>query len=65
MIDGIERYAMVHEARGDLALAAGFYERVLAFTEQPDQRDGFDDDGRAYYREKLVDLEARTRPSTT
>jgi tetratricopeptide (TPR) repeat protein len=59
VIDWLERFAMVHEARGDWSLAADYYRRALAFTEQPEQRDGFDDDGRAYYRKKLAETEAR------
>ena len=59
VIDWLERSAMVHEARGDWALAADFYRRALAFTEQPDQRDGFDDEGRDYYRRKTAQAEAR------
>jgi tetratricopeptide (TPR) repeat protein len=58
VIDGIERSAMVHQARGDWALAASYYRRALAFTEQPDQRDGFDDDARADLRERLAHAEA-------
>ncbi len=59
VIDGLERFAMVHEARGDWALAADHYRRALAFTEQPEQRSGFDDDGRAYYQRKIAENEAR------
>jgi len=59
VIDGLERFAMVHEARGSYALAADFYRRALAFTEQPAQRDGFDEQGRAYYRAKIAESEAR------
>jgi tetratricopeptide (TPR) repeat protein len=58
VIDGLERFAMVHEARGDWALAVSYYRRALAFTEQPDQRDGFDDDARADLRERLAHAEA-------
>jgi tetratricopeptide (TPR) repeat protein len=59
VIDWLERYAMVHEARGDWPLAADFYRRALAFTERPDQRDGFDEEGRDYYRRKVAQTEAR------
>jgi tetratricopeptide (TPR) repeat protein len=58
VIDWLERFAMVHEARGDWALAADYYRRALAFTEQPEQRDGFDDEGRAYYRKKILETQA-------
>jgi len=59
MIDGLERFAMVHEARGDFPLAASYYRRALAFTERPDQRDHFDEEGREYYRRKVAETEAR------
>jgi hypothetical protein len=59
VIDGLERYAMVYEARGDWALAASYYRRALAFTDQADQRDGFDEEGRDYYRKKVAQTEAR------
>jgi len=60
VIDGLERSALVHEAREEWALAAELYRRALAFTEQPEQQDGFDEEGRAYFRSKIADLEART-----
>jgi tetratricopeptide (TPR) repeat protein len=59
VIDWLERYAMVHEARGDWPVAADYYRRALAFTQQPEQRDGFDEEGRAYYRRKIAEAEAR------
>lgn len=55
--DWLERSAMVHEARGDRALAIDFYRRTLAFTELPEQRDGYDEEVRIYYREKISALE--------
>ena len=60
VIDYLERFAMVHEARGDWALATDYYRRALAFTEQPDQRDGFDEEGRADYRRKIAQNQARS-----
>lgn len=62
VIDGLERSAMVHQARGNLPLALDFYRRALAFTELPLQSDGFDEDGREYFREKIAELDARVRP---
>lgn len=59
VIDGLERFAMVHEARGDWAAACSYYRRALAFTERPDQRDGFDEEGRDDYRTKIAETEAR------
>jgi tetratricopeptide (TPR) repeat protein len=61
VVDGLERSAMVHEARRDFAPAVDFYRRALAFTERPDQRDGFDEEGREYFREKIAELDARVR----
>jgi tetratricopeptide (TPR) repeat protein len=60
-IDWLDRSAMVHEARGDFALACDFYRRALAFTELPDQRDCFEDEGRAYFRTKVSELEGKLR----
>jgi tetratricopeptide (TPR) repeat protein len=62
VVDGLERSAMVHEARGNLALAVDFYRRALAFTERANQRDGFDEEGREYFRDKITELDARIRP---
>ena len=53
VIDGLERSATVHAARGDWALAASYYRRALAFTERPDQHDGFDEEVRVDLRERL------------
>ena len=61
VIDWLERSAMVHEARGDWALAADFYRQALTFTEQPDQRDSFDQELRDDFRRKLAELEPRSR----
>jgi tetratricopeptide (TPR) repeat protein len=58
VIDGLERFAMVHQARGDWTLAASYYRRALAFTEKPDQRDGFDEEVRVDLRERLAHAEA-------
>lgn len=57
VIDWLERSAMVHEARGDWTLAVSYYRRALAFTEQPDQHDGFDEDARDDLRERLAHAE--------
>jgi tetratricopeptide (TPR) repeat protein len=59
VIDGLERSALVHEAREAWALAADFYRRALAFTEQAEQRSGFDQEGRAYFRKKIAEAEMR------
>jgi tetratricopeptide (TPR) repeat protein len=59
VVDGLERSALVHEARGEWALAADFYRRALAFTERPEQRDGFDEQGRAFFRRKIAEAKAQ------
>jgi tetratricopeptide (TPR) repeat protein len=61
VVDGLERSALVHEARGSWELAASFYRRALAFTEQPEQHEGFDEEGRFYFRNKIAEAEARAR----
>jgi tetratricopeptide (TPR) repeat protein len=62
-IDWLDRSAMLHEARGDLALACDFYKRALAFTELPRQRHCFDDEGRAYFQTKISELEGKLQSS--
>ena len=59
LIDWLDRSAMLHEARGELALACDFYRRALAYTESPDQRDYFDEPGRDYYRTTIAKLESQ------
>lgn len=56
--DWLERSAMAHEALGNSALATDFYRKSLAFTELPEQRDGFDEGMRDFYRQKISALEA-------
>ena len=51
--DWLERSAMVHEARGDAALAIDFYARMLAFTQRPELHDGYDEEVRELYRKKI------------
>jgi hypothetical protein len=64
--DWLERSAMVHAARGDTVSAIDFYRRTLAFTELPQQRDGFDQGIRDQYRHRIAELEAKlTTPLTT
>jgi hypothetical protein len=55
--DWLERSAMVHEARGNILLSLDFYRRMLSFTELPEQRDGYDEEIRISYREKISELE--------
>lgn len=53
-VDGLERLAMVHEARGNRELALGFYQRALQFIADDD---GYDEEIRVFYREKIAQLE--------
>ena len=57
VIDGLERSAMVYQAMGKHDQALDFYRQALAFAERDDQRDGFDEPGRAYYRDRIAELE--------
>lgn len=50
---------MVHEARGDLALALDFYRRHVAFITDPERRDGYDEELIDVVRNKVVELEAK------
>jgi tetratricopeptide (TPR) repeat protein len=60
VVDWLERSALVHEAMGDLEKAQDLYRRALAFTQLPEQRDGFDDEGApSHYRARLADIETR------
>jgi tetratricopeptide (TPR) repeat protein len=54
--DGHERLGMVYEARGDMPRAIEMYQRALDFTLE---HDGYDEEARDWYREKLTDLHAR------
>ena len=59
VVDGLERSGMVHEAMGQLEKARDFYARALAFTELPEQRDGFGDGGTpAFCRERMAEIDA-------
>jgi tetratricopeptide (TPR) repeat protein len=60
VVDGLERSAMVYQAMGKRELALDYYRRALAFTERDDQRDGFDEPARAYYRDRIADLESES-----
>jgi tetratricopeptide (TPR) repeat protein len=60
VVDGLERSAMVYRAMGKREQALDYYRRALAFTERDDQRDGFDEPARAYYRDRIADLESES-----
>lgn len=57
--DWIERSALVHEARGDFALALDLYRRHVAFITEPERRPGYDEELIEISRSKVVELEAR------
>lgn len=59
LIDWMDRTAMLHEARGDFSRAAEFYRKALAHTEKPEHADGFDEDGRQYYRDIIEEMDRR------
>ena len=58
MPDWMERTAMLHEARGQYALAASFYRKTLAHTQDPAYADGFEDVGRQYYHDKIREMDS-------
>lgn len=60
VVDGLERSAMVYKAMGQDDQALDYYRRALAFTERDDQRDGFDEPARDYYRDRIAELETRS-----
>jgi len=59
VVDGLERSAMVYKAMGHDDQALDYYRRALSFTERDDQRDGFDEPARDYYRDRIAELETR------
>jgi tetratricopeptide (TPR) repeat protein len=56
VIDGIERLAMVCEARGDTTQAAAHYREALDFIRE--NPEGFDEEATDHYRRKLSQLES-------
>jgi tetratricopeptide (TPR) repeat protein len=59
IIDGIERLAMVAEARGDRPRAVDLYRQAVAYV---DTNHGFDPEARQYYVDKLTELSAPPTP---
>ena len=57
--DGFERSARVHDALGNHALAADFWQKTVDFVEQPDQRPYFDEESIDDYRQRLAASRAR------
>ena len=53
--DGLERLAMVYEARGDVGRAIEMYQRSLEFTLN---NDGYDEELSGYYRNKIHQLKS-------
>jgi len=58
--DGLERLAMVYEARGDKGRAIEMYQRALEFTSN---NDNYDEAFTSYYREKIATLKRETAPA--
>jgi len=56
-VDGLERLAMVNEARGNREKAIGFYQRALKLIADDD---GYDEEIRKFYRGKIAQLEKPT-----
>jgi hypothetical protein len=50
VVDGLERFAMVHAKMGHHALAADFYRQAFDFVNDPSRRDDYDEHD--YYREQ-------------
>ncbi len=61
VVDGLERSGLVYEKMGEWTKAHDFYTRALAFTELPEQRDGFHEDARDYYRKRLADIDEKAQ----
>ncbi len=59
VVDGLERSALVHAARGDHATAADYYRRALAFVTHPSRCHEYDDAD--LYRHKVEQQERLTR----
>ncbi len=60
VVDGLERTAMVEEARSNYSLAADFYRKAALFTQShPD----YDPEMTQYYTDKAAELEKRSRGS--
>lgn len=53
--DGLERLAMVYEARGDRTQAAAYYRKALAFMRE--NADGYDAEAIDWMREKAESME--------
>lgn len=61
MPDWLDRSAMVYEATGDYGRAADFYRRMYEYTLREDQYDGFDEEARQEYLDRMNDMLARAR----
>ena len=60
VVDGLERTAMVEEARGNHTVAADFYRKAARFTRA---RPGYDPETTEHYEHKAAELEGRAKPS--
>lgn len=55
VVDGLERSALVHAARGDHSTAADFYRKALAFVTDPSRCHEYEDAD--WYRQQLAEQE--------
>ena len=60
VVDGLERSAMVHSARGDHATAASFYREAYSFVTHPSRRADYEDAD--YYRQEAAREERLALP---
>ena len=60
VVDGLERTAMVEEARGNLSLAVDFYRKAAHFTQS---HTGYDPESTQYYSDKAAELAKRSQGS--
>lgn len=51
--DGFERSALVHDALGNHAIAADFWQKAVDFVEHPDRRYGYDEELIEDYRQHM------------
>lgn len=56
--DGFERLGALYEKTGDQVQAILMYQKALNFTLDKDNYNYYDDEGREYYRKKIVALSA-------
>jgi len=65
VIDGSHLTAIVYEKSGQFALAAEWYRKTLALSEQPDQKDHFDEEFRGELKDDIAQMEALLKSAPT